>query len=228
MKNKKILGVIIGGVVLSIFLAFGLAKNKKTREETQPLFSPKTSEEGKESEDLLERILDRGKKIGSVKYEMVINSDGQLSESQKVWLKGMKMRIEMNKEGQEIVNLIDSEKRIIYTYFPSQNMAIKMKGDKEELQTPLAQMDMEKYDPKVLGTEIVEGKNCLIVEYSLGETKVKVWLWEEKGFPVKMETKQDGKTVVMEFKNIEFAEIPENLFELPAGVKITELSQGQE
>ena len=38
-------------------------------------------------------------------------------------------------------------------------------------------------------------------------------------------TAPEGKTT-MEYKNIEFVDIPDNMFELPAGAKITEMPKG--
>jgi outer membrane lipoprotein-sorting protein len=69
----------------------------------------------------------------------------------------------------------------------------------------------------------VDGKVCLVVEYSYGGAKIKSWIWKEHGFPVRTETTTADGTTIIEFKNIDFGNIPDSMFEIPAGVQIIEM-----
>ena len=82
---------------------------------------------------------------------------------------------------------------------------------------------MEEYNPVIVGSEVVDGKDCWVVEASAEGVSTKYWIWKEKGFPVKVEVDTaEGKTT-MEYKNIDFGNIPDSEFELPAGVQIMEM-----
>ncbi len=130
--------------------------------------------------------------------------------------------MEFTAEGQTMVYLVDSDAKTMYTYIPAQNMAMKM----DFSQAPEAateSLDLEGYNPVVIGTETLDGKVCLVVEYTVQGIKTKSWIWKEKGFPIRMETATPQGTMVMEFKNIEFVDIPDSIFELPAGVQIVQI-----
>jgi outer membrane lipoprotein-sorting protein len=52
---------------------------------------------------------------------------------------------------------------------------------------------------------------------------VKMWLWEEKGLPLKMEmTAPSGEKTTIEYSNIDLSNIPDSMFEIPAGTTIIE------
>ncbi len=132
-------------------------------------------------------------------------------------LKNNKMRMEFTAEGQTTVQLVDWDARLMYMYIPAQNMAMKMDISKAGASPTES---ITEYKPVVIGTETLDGKVCLVVEYMAEGTKTKSWIWKEKGFPIRMETAGPQGTSVMEFKNIEFVDIPDSVFQLPAGVQI--------
>ena len=75
-------------------------------------------------------------------------------------------------------------------------------------------------DPKVVGTETVEGKASVVVEYVpgqisgvQGQIRGKAWIWKEHPLLVRIETTIGERTASVEFKNIEFADIPDSVFE---------------
>jgi len=154
---------------------------------------------------------------------MVMTSPGQPAVTQKIEVKGNKMRIETTQEGQTQIILIDYDARTMYVYMPEENMAMKMtfnppaKSAVEEVQS------VADYNPTVVGTETIDGKVCLVVEYTVEGAATKMWIWEEHAFPIRVEvTTAEGKTIV-EYKNIAFVDIPDSEFELPAGVQIIEM-----
>ena len=114
----------------------------------------------------------------------------------------------------------------LYTYLPDENMAMKidfsqaMKSATEEVGA------IVDYNPTVFGTETIDGKLCIVVEYVTPEGTAKMWIWQEHGFPVRMEMVTPEGTVRTDWMNIEFVDIPDNMFELPAGVKIMKMPGG--
>lgn len=156
--------------------------------------------------------------IKSVKYDMLMTGLGS-SVTQTVWLKGNKMKSEISAEGEKVINIVDLDKKVMYSYMPSQGIAFRTSFDYSSKYFSPTE-SIEKYNPVVLGNEIIDGKDCVIVQYSMEGMQIKSWIWKEKGFPIRIETTSgEGKTVI-EYKNIEFIEIPDSEFELPAGVQI--------
>jgi hypothetical protein len=84
-----------------------------------------------------------------------------------------------------------------------------------------------------------DGKNCKVtsVEFSAGET-IKSWVWIEKGITIRYEmtgnienpqARGDNSpedttiTMVYELHNFDFGDIPDSMFQVPAGYTLTEL-----
>jgi hypothetical protein len=61
----------------------------------------------------------------------------------------------------------------------------------------------------------VDGKDCLVVEFIDGEITLKAWLWKEKRFLVRLDIISPEHTTTIAFKNIDFGDIPDSVFELP-------------
>jgi outer membrane lipoprotein-sorting protein len=175
-------------------------------------------------DETLDEILARGADLPSVKYDQVLTSPGEPTVTWKVWVEGQKSRIEMSAEGQTVIMLIDFDAGIMYMYDPAENVAIKMDLSGFEGIATEASEDILNFNPTIIGTETWDGKVCLVVEYTAViegvESKIKQWIWEEYGFPIRMETTSGGESAVMECRNIEFGDIPNNVFELPDGVEI--------
>jgi hypothetical protein len=98
---------------------------------------------------------------------MITDVPGGQTITTMVWIKGEKMRMESNLEGETVVNLFNPEIGKIYTYMPQQNMAIEMGFDANEKEEDVLDEvgNVTAYNPEVLGTETVDGKVCLKVEY---------------------------------------------------------------
>ena len=170
-------------------------------------------------------ILGHGTGIDSVSYTMEISGPGMPAVTTQVWMERNKMRTEMTQQGQTetMIYLVDYDAGTAYMYMPDQNMAIQM--DISQVPPPdyESAQDIPDYDYNVIGTQTEDGKVCLVVEYSYGGATVKSWIWKEHGFPVRVETTTaEGKTVIV-YKNIDFGDIDDSMFELPAGVQIMEL-----
>ncbi len=157
-----------------------------------------------------------------MKYDMLMTSPGVETITTKIWMKNNKMRTETTVEGETAVMLIDIDTQTIYMYFPAQNMAMKMTYEQPESAIEEAQ-SIPDYNPTIIGTETMDGKVCLVVEYTIEGQTTKMWIWKDKGFPIRVEmTTAEGK-IIMEYKNIDFTDIPDSMFELPEGVDIIDI-----
>jgi len=169
-------------------------------------------------------ILSKAKDITSFKYDMIVTIPGETAVTTKMWRKGNKTRTEMTVEGQKMVYLMDIDKQLAYTYFPSENTAMKMDLSKTQEVTgesPTEQSgSVMDYTPETVGTEVLDGKTCLVVRYTTATEEVKMWLWTSYGIPIRTETTTAKGTSVLELKNIEFGNISDSMFELPANVQI--------
>jgi outer membrane lipoprotein-sorting protein len=225
MKTKSIIIIIVVIAVVGIGLWAGLGR-KKGAEEVTP------GEEGAgegvgETAESLSEILGKVKDVGSLKYDMVVAYPDHPTATSSVWLKGKKMRMETTVEGQKTVYLMDMNEQLAYLYIPAQNMAMEMNfGEAEESigESPTEQSGtLMDYSPAIVGSEILNGKSCLVVEYSTEAGKTKMWIWKDYGFPIKTESTTAQGTYTSEVKNIEFGDIPDSTFELPAGVQMMEI-----
>jgi outer membrane lipoprotein-sorting protein len=175
-----------------------------------------------EPSETLGEILGHAAGISSMKYDMIVTSPGGETMTTKIWVKNNKMRSEMTAEGQTVVTLLDMDARTMYVYYPDQNMAIEMTYEPAESAVDEAQ-SIPDYNPTITGTETLDGKVCLVVVYTAEGETVKMWIWKEHGFPVRAEMTTNEGTTVIEYKNIAFTDIPDSMFELPAGVEIMEM-----
>jgi len=178
----------------------------------------------------LTEILGKAKGISSFKYDMVATAPGETAETIKMWRKGGKMRMEGAFEGKSMIYLVDADKQLAYMYFPSENTAMKIglsKAQETAGESPSEQSgSVMKYNPVTLGTETLDGKSCLIIKYSTETEEVKMWVWTKYGLPIRTKTTTEKGTSVVELKNIDFANISDSTFELPAGVQIMEMPFG--
>ena len=164
-------------------------------------------------------ILSHAAGISSVKYDMIITDPDAQTMTTSIWIKNNKMRSEMTVEGQTIITLLDMDAHTMYLYYPDQNMAMGMTYEPGESAMDEAQ-SIPDYNPTIIGTETLDGKECLVVEYTAGGETVKMWIWKEYGFPIRAEMTTSEGTTVMEYKNIEFVDIDNSMFELPGDVTI--------
>jgi len=130
------------------------------------------------------------------------------------------MRMETTQQGQTAIMLMDFDAQTMYMYMPDQNIAMRVNFAQATKSATEEAQSIQNYNPTVVGTETIDGKVCLVVEYTVEGTATKAWIWQEHGFPIRVEvTTTEGKHTV-EYKNIEFVDIPDNMFELPPGVQI--------
>jgi len=215
-----------------------LASCGPAEEEEEEVVTPEEEEvvtpEEEEVTSAVDEILSRAKSVTSVKYEIVRSFPGatvapaMAMTPMKVWAKGNKMRVEMTWQGQTAVSILDADTKTVYVYFPAQNMAMKEPFTPPTTGDPLIHpADFAEWiageKPLVTGSETVDGKDCLVAEITTEQAKGKVWIWKKYGITIRMEGPiPQGGTIVVEWKNVEVVNIPDSMFELPAGVEIKE------
>jgi len=179
-------------------------------------------EEPPPSGETLSDILGRGTGITSMKYDMLLTAPGMPTMTTKIWMERNKMRTETTEQGETIIMLIDYDAGVMYMYMPDENMAMQISFDQATTSALEDAQAIAGYDYTVIGTETMDGKVCMVVEYSYGGVSAKAWIWKEHGFPIRTEVTTAEGTTITEFKNIDFADIPDSMFELPAGVEVME------
>jgi outer membrane lipoprotein-sorting protein len=193
------------------------ATQTATPTQTQP---PTTTAGGTSLAD----ILGQGATITSLRYDMSMTAPGMETIEATVWMKGQtKYRQEMTVEGVTTIMIYNMEEGVMYMYMPDQNMAMEMTLDTGMLpEDPLGDPDeILDYNPDITGTETIDGKSCMVITWDIpGTGTAKYWIWTEYGFPLKMETTTSEGTTTIEFKNIDFSDISDDVFELPNGVTI--------
>jgi len=218
--------VLIPIILLVILVLVGAGCGKKEAEEEGAVPSGEEEEVEEEAESLTD-VLAKAAGITSFKYDMVATAPGEAAVTMKMWWEGKKMRMEGTFDGQNMVYLVDADKQVAYMYMPAENMAMKIglsKAQETAGESPTEQSEsVEQYNPVTLGTEVLDGKTCLVIEYSTPTGEVKMWTWTKYGLPIRTETTTAEGTSVVELKNIGFSDIPDSIFELPAGVQIMEI-----
>jgi outer membrane lipoprotein-sorting protein len=153
---------------------------------------------------------------------MIITNPEGFTLTNTIWFENNKMRSEMATEGQTIITLTNFTTRTVYIYYPDQNMA--MRADYEPTETALDETDgIEQYNPEILGTEMLDGKECLVIRYNIEGATTKMWIWKEYGFAIRIEVNDQNGLTTIQYKNISFSDIDDSLFELPAGVEILDI-----
>lgn len=236
MKRSLYFVSTVCAIVLSIALLAGCATSEKppatstpsspqTEESTTTPSSPQAAEPeaAQPSGETLADILNRTSGIESVKFDMVMTSPETSSVTTKVWLKDQKTKMETTSEGQTIINIIDQEAQTMYMYMPDQNMAFMITYDQTQTSPIDETQAINQYNPQNVGTETIDGKVCMVVEYTVQDVSTTMWIWKEYGFPIKVVSVTAQGTTTIEYKNVEFTNIPDSEFQLPAGVQITDL-----
>ncbi len=225
MKKIVIIIVVLALIGIGVWVLLSIKKGVE-----EGVVSPGGEAVTPGEELSLTEVFGKAKDISSFKYDVVTTVSGETAVTTKMWWKGKKMRMEGTFEGKNMVYLLDTDKQTAYMYFPSENTAMQI--DLSEAQGTVGESPAEQsesitqYNPTTLGTEVLDGKNCLVIEYATESGKIKSWVWTEYGLPIRTETTTEEGTSVVELKNIEFADISDSMFELPAGAQMIELPFG--
>jgi len=174
-------------------------------------------------EETLEDILGYGAGITAVQYEMVITAPGVGTMTTYVWMEQDKMRTEMTEGGETVVMIVDYGAGTAYLLYPDMAMAMEIPFDPGAVELPIAEsQSIPDYDYQILRTETLNGKECMVVQYTSPEGTVQMWIWVDNGFPIRTEVTTPQGTFISEFRNIQFGDIEDEMFEVPPGYTIAE------
>lgn len=198
--------------------------------ESAPTTPSVTSSVSKEEEEAsVADIFARAKGIEGLYFEFVMTSGEEKTEG-KTWSKGKLLKNEISVDGEIVLSIIDIDKGEAYTYMPAQNLAMKTEIDMtmvQEFQQPTEYTD--NIDPelvKIVETTMYEGLKCkvMILTNDQDQEEMKMWISEEYGIPLRVETMEDGSKTIVEYKNLEVGPIPDDVFTIPQGVEILEMN----
>lgn len=178
-------------------------------------------------------ILAKGEKFDGMSYEYTVTA-ADMTMNGKVWMQGKKMKTESAMGGQNVISFFDGDANTVVIYNPAEKTAMKMSAGQAEEQNAIAETpvdytsEIDKTSLKELETVVYEGVKCRVVEVGDKESKAvtKMWIREDYGFPMRIEsTDPTGEKFVMEYKNMKIGSIAADVFQLPAGVQVTDMSE---
>jgi len=141
--------------------------------------------------------------------------DGQAMNG-KVFVKGQKIRQEMQQDGETVVTILRVDRRLSWILLVDEKVYMEMKMKESSEDPSLA----EKSDPakvRRLGKETVNGFVCEKVQVTDQGTVVTQWISEELAWPIKGEVKSPEGTSTHEYRNIRKGGVSDSLFEIPPG-----------
>ncbi len=176
-----------------------------------------------------ENLIAMGKMIEGYSYDYVLTTPAGEKITHKLWVEPGKMRSEMTtpENGQKMISIINLKDSTVYVYQPALKQATKMKLDQPGEETTSPGDYLGEVDPAGMiftKRETFDGKECLVYETNIDGAKGKMWIWEEKGMPLRVETQSGQDKVVVEFLNFVTGDIDDSLFELPKGVTVIDMS----
>jgi len=139
----------------------------------------------------------------------------------KMFLKGNKLRQEMNIRGEKQITIFRKDKGVVWILMPGQMMYMEMSADRQKNMTPVDPDELEKMGKKkFIGKEKVNGYMCSKYDYSFNDPSIGTatyWISEKLNFPVKMEMDGPSGHMVTEYRNIQEKTVSESLFNIPSG-----------
>ena len=161
--------------------------------------------------------------------DMVVVAGGNTTTN-KLYVKGLKYRMETIEDGQEIVIIVDQETNLTRVAIISEKAYIEMPCDdmRSLMNDPFQSLKVTINTPGIehnsLGTETVNGIECDKSTLLWGGTEFYTYYMSRKyDFPIKIILGQSE--MVTELKNIKESAIDDGLFELPEGFSAMEESQ---
>jgi hypothetical protein len=149
----------------------------------------------------------------------------------KMFMSGAKMRMEMNIGGRQVISIVDSAARVMYSIMPEQHMYMEMHTD--QMMAGRQQPTVKPYDPanpcaneagatcKKVGTETVNGRMCDRWEFTGGKGGPRT-VWIDQRVHVGVRTISGDTTI--DVYNIQESPQPASLFVVPPGYTKMDMS----
>lgn len=219
--RKKIFTNVMLALLSVLFLSLvGCGKTSETPQQ----------QSGKEEIVSADKLIEKGKIVDGYSYDYLLTMPTGEKITHKMWVEPGKMRSEMKNpvNGQNMISIVNIKDNTVYLYQPELKQATKMKFDlssEEDTTSPVEYLD--KVDPAgmmFMKREVFDGKDCIVYESNIDGSSGKMWIWEEKGMPLRVETQSGQEKVVVEFLNFIIGDIDDSVFELPTGTRIVDMS----
>ncbi len=162
----------------------------------------------------------------SVIYEQTVSGEGiDNPQTKTVMIRDDKLRMEMDSPNGEMITICEGT--TIYSYAPEKNVALRLTNKAAPRMETLARYGeyLSELGSSVIGEETVEGYECVIHEFTDPRTNMdsRAWLWKGKNFPIKVETVVPDGMITTLMTDVRLgADIPDEAFAIPEGVKIIE------
>jgi hypothetical protein len=136
----------------------------------------------------------------------------------KVFVKGLKVRNEVQAMGQSGIHITRPDKKVTYIILPQQKAYTEMPLTADLQKNMMTLTDKDKANLKKIGEDTISGFVCDKYETTLSHQgrplKFKIWIARDLGVPVKV-ISADG-TFGMEYKDIKQEQVADSLFEPPS------------
>lgn len=189
----------------------------------------KESEAKPETTVTAQELIARGMSEDGFSYEYVLTMPNGDKTTNKMWVKAGNMRSEMENPagGDPILSIVNTQENAVYIYQPETKQAIVMPMEDSDVDTTSPKDYLGEADPDNMmysSKETFDGKECLVYETEYEGGKGKIWIWEEYGMPLRVETASGQDKIVAEFLNFEIGNVDDSVFQLPEGTEIIDMS----
>lgn len=227
-SNSKMKGLI--AIILAVFMFTSLTAcggKTETPEDLGASSSSSTTPPEPQIEELIpaDQLLEKGMMLDGFSYTYVLTMPDQQKITHKMWVKGGNMRSEMDNPagGEKILSIINTDEGMLYLYQPEIKQAFKMPIENSEVDVTSPKdyaADSDTDNMVFMKREVFDGKECLVYETSYEGGKGKIWIWEEGGMPLRVETQVGQDLIVAEFLDFTVGNIDDSLFKFPDGTQI--------
>ncbi len=212
---------------LFLVLAFsGCTEEKSTESNGQTKLSDNGTEQtGNQNElpkeETIQEILQKGKNIESVEYDLVMYMNGnEVPTSTKVYDKGTKYRTEIDFPTGKQITIFDGQNSYKYNSDSDTYQKLSTAGEGAILFDDALGQALNDSSINEIGKETINGTETRVLEFNFSNTnvkegKTKLWVSEETGIPIKIEFETSSGTFTMEFKNHKLNNVSDALFEVP-------------
>ena len=166
--------------------------------------------------DLIAKV----KGIGDYSYDYKFDMSGS-PMSGTAYVKGTKMRQEVTFGGFKMVMIIDYATKTAYSLMPDQKMATKVDMSSLKGSSPSDLVGSLPANTQEVGSDTVDGKSATVYQFQQRDSSGKLWIWKDKGVPLKADVTASGIKATMEFTNYKFGTLDASLFEVPKDYTVT-------
>lgn len=213
--------ILISAIIVTFSACGGNAGNGEAPE-NEPEVNPEPTVTAQE-------LISKGMSEDGFSYEYVLTMPNGDKTTNKMWVKAGNMRSEMENPtgGEPILSIVNTQENAVYIYQPETNQAIVMPMEDSDVDTTSPKDYLGESDPDNMvftSKETFDGKECLVYETEYEGGKGKIWIWEEYGMPLRVETVSGQDKIVAEFLNFEIGNVADSVFLLPEGTEIIDMS----